>query len=302
MGTHQDSPLARRRATARRGVLAAMVVACLLLFTAYSTEGEDGPLHGVQAAVGSLVAPLQEGTSRAVRPFRDAWSWTASLIDARDRAAQLEDVNTQLRTALAQNQFDASELQRVRRLVGVGDELSTDYTTVPSDIISSSPSPWVRRATINHGSDDGILVNSPVLAAGSARGLAGLITRVSSHTAVVTFLTEPRSSVGVLIDQANARGILSPSVPGEMQVTGVPLEKPVSNNQLVVTAGSSGTSLPSVYPRGIPVGQVKDAGGLDTDVEQRIQVVPFVQPDDLDFVVVLAPKSERAIRRARGER
>ncbi|MCC6832478.1 MAG: rod shape-determining protein MreC [Thermoleophilia bacterium] len=300
MGTQASTPLAKRRSNVRRGFLAALVVGCLLVFTAYSTEGDGGPLHGFQGAVGALIAPIQGGTTRAVQPLRDAWDWGTSLVDARDEAARLKTENEQLKTQLVQQGFDHADTQRIEALKGLGDDFRTDYTQVPASIVGLSVAPWYHRARLNRGRDDGIRVNSPVLARGDAEGLAGLITEVYPGSSVVTFISEPRTSIGVTIEGADgARGILSPSGPNQLQVTGIPADKPVSKGQPVFTAGFSGLRVPSIYPRGIPIGLVMGAGGSDTDVVQKVQVAAFVNPRDLAYVVVLAPTSRDAINRAK---
>lgn len=299
MGTQPTTPLAKRRSNTRRGFLAALVVGCLLLFTAYSTEGESGPLHGLQGAAGAIIAPIQDGTTRAVQPLRDLWGWGTSLIDARDRAEQLAEENANLRSLLVQQQFDDADARRLELLKGIGDDFRVDYDPVPASIVGLSVQPWYHRARLNRGRNDGIRVNSPVMARGDAEGLVGLVTEVYPTSSVVTFITEPRTSIGVVIENADgARGILSPSGPNQLQVTGIPSDKPVAPRQAVFTAGFSGLRVPSVYPRGIPVGLVLDAGGRGTDVVQRVQVAAFVNPRELAYVVVLAPKSDDAIARA----
>jgi cell shape-determining protein MreC len=86
-----------------------------------------------------------------------------------------------------------------------------------------------------------------------------------------------------------------------MKVTGIPRQAPVAEGQLVFTAGfSQPLSLPSPYPRGIPIGVVTGVGAEEADVQQTVQVTPFVDPEELAYVVVLAPRTERAERRAAG--
>jgi rod shape-determining protein MreC len=281
-------------------VLAGVAVAFLGIFTVYSREAPSGPLHGLQDAAGSVVAPLQNGASRAVQPLRDLWGWGTDLSDARERAERLEGENEVLRSQLIEQGFAREERARLEALQGIGDRWQTDYTQVPAMVIGKSPSPWYERARLNVGSSDGVVRNSPVIAAGDTRaGLAGLITAVGPNNSIVTFLSEPRTSVGVsILGAEGAVGTFQPSAPGQFTVTGIPREKPVTDGQPVLTAGFSGLRLLSVYPRGIPVGLVTGAGRRDIDVEQTVQVTPFVKFDSLVYVVVLAPKSASARRRA----
>jgi cell shape-determining protein MreC len=67
-----------------------------------------------------------------------------------------------------------------------------------------------------------------------------------------------------------------------------------------MTGGFNSGSLPSVYPRGLPIGVVSSVGSRDVDAEKSVQVKPLVDPRAEHHLVVLAPTSPEAIRRARG--
>ena len=57
----------------RRRITVALLVACsLLLLTAYFGESAGGGLHSVQRGVLEVVSPIQDGASRALKPFRPA--------------------------------------------------------------------------------------------------------------------------------------------------------------------------------------------------------------------------------------
>ncbi len=284
-------------------LVGALVVVSLLLFSVYSREGDDGPLHGLQGVAGAIAAPGQQLLGKAVQPLRDLWGWANDLSDAKDRADRLEAELRDLRSSIAEGQFEAEETARINALAGIGDRWERDYRQVPAQIYATSPSPYYQRAVLNVGTDDGVVRSSPVLGAGDVRaGLVGIITQARSDTSVVTFITEPNTGVGVTIGLAdNARGLLQPSTPGQLKVTGIPREAPVTTGKVVYTSGASQPiTLPSPYPRGIPVGVVSGVGRQETDVQYTVQVSPFVDPRGLAYVVVLAPESANAMRRARG--
>jgi len=284
-------------------VVAALVVVCLALFSLYSRENGEGPLHGLQGTAGALLAPVQGVATKAVQPLRDLWGWANDLSDARDRAAQLEVELRELRSGIAEGRFQAEETRRINALADIGDRWESDYRQVPSSIVGWSPSPFYVRAKLDKGTSDGVVRNAPVLAAGDVRaGLVGIVTEARSNSSIVTFITEAGTGIGVTITDAdNAIGLLRPSTPGQMKITGIPRQSPVAVGQLVFTSGASQPiSLPSPYPRGIPVGVVTGVGRQEVDVQQTVQVTPYVTPRELAYVVVLAPETERARRRAEG--
>lgn len=306
MAATANTGLARKRTNLRRGTIAALVIACVLVFTAYFRESDNGPLHGFQDGAARVVTPLQGVATDALAPGRDAWSWVVDLRDARSRAERLEQENSQLQAQAIENRAQAEEVERLRGLAGVGGGLGADYDRVAGEVVGRSVTNWYRGARINVGSEAGIVVNSPVLALGRdgeapAGSLAGVVDSVRTGSADVRFLTDGRTEVGATVQDAGSPpGLLRSTTPGQLQLAGVPREFPVREGQIVLTAGFAGMGLPSIYPRGIPIGRVTGVGLREVDVQQTVQVTPFVDPRSLRYVVVLAPTSNEAKRRAVG--
>jgi rod shape-determining protein MreC len=126
-----------------------------------------------------------------------------------------------------------------------------------------------------------------------------VITQSGPNSSVVSFLSDPRTSVGVtIVGTDGAIGVLQPTAQGDFQISGIPVSNPVANGDTVVTAGFSQLNLQSIYPRGIPIGLVTGVGHREVDIEQTVQLSPFVNTDALAYVVVLAPTSKLAKQRA----
>jgi rod shape-determining protein MreC len=307
MAVSATTGIARRRATLRRGIIAVLVIACLVVFTGYFREGSEGPLHDVQSTAASVMAPVQEGATRAVEPFRDAWGWATSLKDARDRAAALEIQVEELQGRAADSAVRDQRISELESLLGVEPLLDTGrelggYGQATGLVIGRSITDWYRSARISVGSSDGVVRNAPVVA-GTSTGaaLVGVVTSVGPNVSEVAFITDGRTEVGATIPEAgNYPGLVQSTTPGQLQLTGVPRAAPVKPNQAVVTSGFMVKSLPSVYPRGIPIGQVTSVGSQEVDVQQTVQVTPYVDPRDRSYLTVLVPESREAKERAAG--
>jgi rod shape-determining protein MreC len=299
--------IARRRTNLRRGIIAALVILCLGLFTVYFRESDDGPLHGAQSAAASVISPVQEVATRAVEPFRDAWGWASSLKDARDRAATLQTEVDRLRGEAVFSDVQAQRLAELEQLLGVESLVDASaalggYEPLTGAVVTRSVSPWWRSARIGVGSSDGVIRNAPVLA-GSQQGaaLVGLVTAVSSSSADVAFITDGRTEVGARIPDAGPYfGLLSSITPGQLRLTGIPKEAAVASGQAVVTGGFGVKGLQSPYPPGLPVGVVTSVGAQEVDVDRSVQVTPYVDPRTLSYMTVLVPRSPEAIARAKG--
>src|SRR3712207_9508545 len=86
----------------RRAVLFALVVCCLALLTAYFGESSGGPLKSVQTGAMEVVAPVQEGANRALKPFRDLFGWFGDTMDAKEERDKLRAERDALRRQAAE--------------------------------------------------------------------------------------------------------------------------------------------------------------------------------------------------------
>src|SRR5215212_1929397 len=91
----------RSQVRRRRAVLVVLLVSSLVLLTAYFGESAGGALHAVQRGAGEVLAPLEEGASRAFKPFSDFAGWTGDVVDAKKQNKQLKREVENLRTQLA---------------------------------------------------------------------------------------------------------------------------------------------------------------------------------------------------------
>ena len=66
--------------------------------------------------------------------------------------------------------------------------------------------------------------------------------------------------------------------------------KPVNVGDTIITAGTLGKgALPSMFPRGIPIGSVTSESNNDVNAFKNIQVSPLVDFTSLQSVIVLVP-------------
>ena len=100
----------------RRAVLAALVLASLFLLTAYFGESSSGTLHGVQRTTMEVLAPIQEGANRALKPFRDLFGWFGDTLDAKEERDQAEAERDALSKKLAEVTLERDRLAQLKGL------------------------------------------------------------------------------------------------------------------------------------------------------------------------------------------
>lgn len=279
----------RKQVRRRRAILVLLVVACLALISTQFSEGDEGPLHSIQDGVSTVLGPVQEGASRALKPARDLVNWFDETFDARGDNETLEDQVAALRSELLATQRAAERAGYAEDVAKLVDQGSlTEYEPVDAIPIARSYSLWFGALTIDEGSSAGIAVDDTVI---TGDGLVGRISSVSGNVARVTLLTDGRSAVAARVAGRGPEGLVEPEVgsPGELLFSLFPVGKDVERGDKLVTAGftdADGT-LSSRFPAEIPIGEVVEARAEGQDQSQSVRVEPFVDLGDLPELTVL---------------
>jgi rod shape-determining protein MreC len=282
----------RKQVRRRRAVLLLLVAASLTLLSLYYREGTGGPLHGAENVVSTIFGPIQSGADRALKPVRDLVNWFHETFDARGQNDQLKDEVASLRDQLAREQItkhEAKELSALNELTSGG--IVPDGTTpVTARVVGRSPTVWYSTVTIDKGTGDGVRLDDPVVA---AQGLAGKVTQATSNTAQVTLITDADSAVTARVQPGGATGVVEPNVgnPNDLQLDFLERGSQIAEGQMVVTAGFSTGDLGSIFPPGIPIGEITTATVEEQQAYQRVHLKPFADLRDMDFVKVLATHS-----------
>ena len=270
--------------------MGSLVLLSLVLITLTFRSGEDGPLAGVHATGASVLRPFAVGFERIAQPFRDAYGWGDSLLDARSRAERLQEENRELRQRVIQSEFARQENDSLRRLLDYvdGPRFPKSYDPVVAEVIGKPPSTFTQAVVIAAGTDNGVRVGDPVV---TADGLVGLVTRVANGSARVQLLTDQDAAVSAVDLRTGARGIVlhARGTRETLVLDFVRKQDEIREGDEIVTAGWRAGGLSSLYPKGIPIGEVTSFGLTDTDVFQQVQVEPYVDFGALDAVIVLRP-------------
>lgn len=287
----------------RRAILGLLVGASLILLTAYFGESPSSPLHAVQRGIVEVLSPIQTGASKVLSPVGDIAGWFSSTFRAKSQVAQLTKENHKLTQELDAAQYAQFQNSQLRKLVkldsGVGDVNA--YAPVTADVIGRDLSLWYQTVEVDKGSADGVRQGDPVVGPG---GLVGDVSQVGPNYSVVSEITSDKFAVTALVeDSAGDTGELQPAVgnPPQMLLTSLSAHAQVLTGQEVVTAGfkdASNPALHSLYPAGIPIGQVSNANQNTLINDQQVTVTPAVDLRHMSVVQILthpeATPSQRA--------
>jgi rod shape-determining protein MreC len=267
-----------------------LVAASLAIITIDYRGGDRGPLAEVGTVVNSALAPLQRAVSSVVQPVSDFFSDLADLPGLAERNHELERQLDDFRSLVQQNQELQKQLDTFSDLLGL-QTVWTDHRPIAAQVIArSSLSNFQWSITIDHGSDQGIDVDMPVITgdAGAAR-LVGRVTDVTPNSATVQLVIDRDFAVAGVLSSSNEAGIVEGRGEDDLRMDLIDPDTRVSETEpeSVLTLGYEVEGQAGLYPANVLIGTVSRAFSGPDSVETFVTVRPAVDFSTLGYVLVL---------------
>jgi rod shape-determining protein MreC len=281
----------RKQVRRRRAVLALLIVGSFLLLTA--TYGKGG--GSFQRGVSTVFSPVQAVADRALKPARDLVNWFGETFDARGENGRLKAELATARVQAVAGREAMQENEQLRRLVALdrGPALAASaYKPVTGRVIARSPTVWQSTVTIDLGSGDGVRAGDPVIGDGA---LVGRIASAEHSSSQVMLLTDHASGVAAKVLPGGAQGVIRPDLgdPEDLILDFIDSTRHLHNGQAVVTSGWRAQGLASLFPPGLPIGEVTHASIAEQEASGRAHLRPYADLVNLDLVQVLTGGSRR---------
>lgn len=290
----------RGRGEPPRGLVVALVLACVTLITLDLNDSTDSALEPARRGLGELFGPAETAASVLVRPVTSIPDWFESRDSLRDEVDDLEAENAELRSQVRTSAFDRNHLAELEGLTAAAGTL--DLALVPARVVGLGPSQsFSSTVTIDAGSDAGLVPDLTVL---NDDGLVGRVLRVTRTTATVLLIIDADSTVGGRVGGSmevgflRGRGVIGDDSRLDLEL--VDEHVVPAKHETVVTWGSEGGG---PYVTGVPIGRVTKVFTSLRDQSQRAEIEPFVDFGALDVVGVVVPSgtsSDRALIEADG--
>jgi rod shape-determining protein MreC len=269
----------RKTVRRRRAVLGLLVACSLILVTVSFGDG----LRSIERGALEVFGPVQEGTSRVLAPFRDAFGWVGDTIGAKGKLDKVEADRDALRRQVVEERDALQENARLRALLRMDKRLGIGAEgAVTARVFVRSPTIWYSTVTVNKGSSDGVREGQPVI---NGAGLVGVVRRVAGGRSQILLITDGEFGAQAKVNETDASGILETAVgdPNDLRLGYLGRHDDVQDDQTVVTSGSTSEKYPSLFPEGIPIGRVTSVDDDGTTAHVR----PFADLRDLDYVQIL---------------
>src|SRR5688572_15030359 len=179
-----------------------VVLITVLVFKANLARGTPSALD---EALLRITAPLQAGVSWIVEGVGGIWGRYVALVDVEAENRELRGENDKLRRELAEMSRRAFDVEALEDLAIV--KRRTPADTLGARVIGAPMTPQFRvlRLRIDRG-DKEVQPGMPVI---TGTGPVGRINKVFGDYADVTLISDPSSSIEVVIPRTGGRGILT---------------------------------------------------------------------------------------------
>jgi rod shape-determining protein MreC len=283
-------PSSRSSALKRRIVVGVLVVLSLVLIT---LSFRSHALDGVQGTAAGVLKPFEVAADRISRPFRDSVGYVRGLVDAKSENAKLRKQLEQYRQKLILDEGAVQQNVQLKNTLNYkGLPSVADFAQVNASVAVNPQSPINQTLTITAGTNAGVRDGSIVVDP-SSQALVGIVDKAFASVSRVTLLTDNQSNVtAVDLSSPTAVGVVRRGGGGSdvLILDLVSKEQHISVGDSIITAGSLGKgALPSMFPRGIPIGTVKSQSINEINPYMNVQVQPLANFSSLQSVIVLVP-------------
>jgi rod shape-determining protein MreC len=245
---------------------------------------QRGTPSALDDALLRITAPLEAGVSWIAEGIGGIWSRYVALVDVEAENRELRADNEKLRKQLLATTRRAFDVDALEELATV--KRRTPADTLGARVIGAPLSPQFRvlRLRIDRGERE-VAPGMPVIAGG---GPVGRIDKVYGDYADVSLISDPGSSIEVVIPRTGGRGMLRGlGRPDSYACTIEWLEKQSNPDAKIEVGDEVVTSgLGASFPPGLVVGKVTKVAH-DDGMFQRAEVEPVVDVSRVRAALVL---------------
>lgn len=265
----------------RNGAILLVLLVAQLLLISGSVRKAGGSTH-LEGWLMRLSSPLVAVGQLFGGGIRGVFGGAGDVLSARTRNVALEAEIGQLRVEVARQREAEQENRRLRRLLGMREELVP--RSIAASVVTSVLDGRAMMIVVDRGKQDGVKSDLPVVAWGGAVGR--VVAPVGQRYAKVWLITDPNSGVAGVVQRSRAQGMVAGRGTAGLELRYVPNYADVAHGDRVVTSGLDG-----IFPRGFGLGRVT-AISQAPDGIQTIQVAPEIDFGGLEEVLIVLESVE----------
>lgn len=232
--------------------------------------------------VSEVLSPVQEGLSSSKKSMTSLWENYLLIVNTSKENAILKKQISRLNNDLTNMEEMRKENLRLKRLLNFSEE--QPHQRVLAQVVGWDSANEFKVIRINKGKKDGVKTMAPVI---TDHGLVGYVYRATENYSDVLTILDQNNRVDIVVERTRTHGIVEGVFNFKCALKYVMRNEPVEVGDKLITAGVGG-----IYPKGIKVGMITDIAKENFGMTLSIDVVPSVDFDKLEEVLVLIPQDE----------
>jgi len=211
------------------------------------------------------------------------WNHYVFLVDTSHENEMLKKELDELRVRSMSLEDLRNENERLRAMLEFKKTFQ-DFSLIPASVLSQDITHVFKTVIIDKGSRSGIGINTPIL---NPSGVVGRVIAVSPYTSQVLLITDPNSSIPVIIESSRVKGIVKGRGENLLSMEYVRSAEEVNVGDCVVTSGLLG-----MFPKGLKIGHVRGIHRDDRQIFADIVVEPCVKMEKIEELFGIAQSLE----------
>ena len=261
-------------------VIVGLITAGCVIFASLGTQILPGTL------VQTVLAPIKAIGNSLTRTAEQYYSYMFKYEALAAENAELQAEIANMEDVARQAEAIARENQRLRNMLNLLDS-NDSYVVVDAYIIGWNSTNWNSTLTINRGTNAGIEANMCAITENGQ--VVGLVTEAGPNYAIIKTILDSTLEISGTISVSGYNGMVSGGyIDGHetlLKMEYLPSSAIIRNTDQVVTSGST------VYPRGLIIGDVVDAGFEETGVAKFALLKPAAEINTLEQVFIITQYS-----------
>jgi rod shape-determining protein MreC len=229
--------------------------------------------------VTEVISPMQEGLASSRKSLSSLWDNYLSIVNTSKTNTVLKKQISRLESDLTTMEEMRKENFRLKRLLSFSDELS--HQKVMAQVVGWDSANEFKVIRLNKGTRHGIKTMAPVI---TDHGLVGYVYRVTENYSDVLTILDQNNRVDIVVERTRTHGIVEGVFNFKCALKYIMRNEQVEVGDKLITAGVGG-----IYPKGIKVGMITNIAKENFGMTLSIDVVPSVDFDKLEEVLVLIP-------------
>ncbi len=268
----------------KRGVaMIVTLVAIILIIMIGVTVGGRTKITTSENIVGNTIIPIQKVFYKSGRIIEGGFHSLFAFKAVAKENELLKKENEELNKKMIQLSLARDELNELRSLKKALNYLETEdtYHYITASVTGMDLGNWFNIFSIDVGKKQGIEKGYTVI---NGRGLIGKVYEAGDHWAKVVTIIDNKSSVSFeVLRNSQYIGVIRGSMEGELTGYLVDPQAEVLVGDKIITSGLS------IYPKGIPIGQIKKVTKKKDELLKTISIEPMVNFKKIDKVIVMIP-------------